>query len=67
MTAPDPAPSPQLDPLAKLKHDLANPLSALLAEVQLLRMGADRLDGETREALAIIEQLAVRMRTLLRS
>jgi signal transduction histidine kinase len=54
------------DPIARLRHDLANPLAALLAEVQLLLMDADRLDAETVRGLREVERLAGRMRTILR-
>ena len=50
----------------KLRHDLSNPLSALLAETQLLLLNESRLDGETLTSLREIEALAVRMRTILR-
>ncbi|MBL8986746.1 MAG: hypothetical protein JNJ80_10785 [Gemmatimonadetes bacterium] len=52
--------------LAKLRHDLANPLAALLAETQLLIMDAGGLPAEAVSSLREIEQLAIRMRTLLR-
>lgn len=55
------------DPVAKLRHDLSNPLSALLAEVQLLLMGADQLDPATVAGLRQIESLAIGMRTIVRS
>ena len=51
--------------LSKLRHDIANPLSALLAETQLLLLN-DQLDPETTTALREIEALAIRMRTILR-
>lgn len=54
------------DRLSKLRHDLANPLSALLAEVQLLLMDSDQLPAEVKTSLKEIEQMAIRMRTLLR-
>jgi signal transduction histidine kinase len=50
----------------RLKHDLANPLSALLAEAQLLLLNESRLDAETLTSIREIEALAIRMRTLLR-
>ena len=53
--------------LAKLKHDLANPLAAMLAETQLLLMDSDRLPAEAVASLREMEALAIRMRTLLRS
>lgn len=49
----------------KLRHDLANPLSALLAETQLLLLNEDALDGETVESLKEIERLARQMRDIL--
>jgi signal transduction histidine kinase len=54
------------DRLNKLRHDIANPLSALLAEAQLLLMGTEPLSDEVRTSIKEIEQLAIRMRTLLR-
>jgi signal transduction histidine kinase len=53
--------------LSKLRHDLANPLSALLAEAQLLLMDPQTLPEEAVRALKEIEALAIRMRSLLRS
>lgn len=53
--------------LSKFKHDLANPLAALLAETQLLLMDPDRLPAEAVASLREMEALAIRMRTLLRS
>lgn len=52
--------------IRKLRHDLSNPLSALLAETQLLLMNESRLDSETLTGLKEIEALAIRMRTMLR-
>ena len=54
------------DPLSKLRHDLSNPLSALLAETQLLLLNEGQIDAETVTALREIEGLAIRMRTILR-
>ena len=50
----------------KLIHDLANPLSAVLAEVQLLLLQEPPGDAETVDALRRIEDLCRRMRDLLR-
>jgi signal transduction histidine kinase len=47
--------------LRKLRHDLANPLSAVLAEAQLLLMRKPPLDQETVEAVREIESLCRRM------
>ena len=52
--------------ILKLRHDLSNPLSALLVEAQLLLLNADRVDPETLTSIREIEALAVRMRTILR-
>lgn len=52
--------------LAKLRHDMANPLAALLAETQLLLMDAHGLPPDAVSSLKEIESLAIRMRTLLR-
>jgi signal transduction histidine kinase len=51
--------------LRKLRHDIANPLAAMLAETQLLLMKADSLDEETVRSLREIESLARRMREIL--
>jgi signal transduction histidine kinase len=53
------------DPIRQLRHDLANPLAALLAETQLLLLNANRLDQETVDSLHEIEALARRMRDIL--
>lgn len=52
--------------LAKLRHDLSNPLSALLAEAQLLLLNSAALDADTLASLREIEALAIRMRAILR-
>lgn len=54
------------DPLADLRHALANPLAALLMEAQLVLTAPTPLDGETRRALQEIEKLALRMRAILK-
>jgi len=54
------------DALYTLRHDLANPLAALLAETQLLLMEPEKLDEETLTSLREIEKLAIRMRSILR-
>jgi signal transduction histidine kinase len=53
------------DPMLKLRHDLANPLSALLAETQLLLLSPEQLTPETLSSLKDIEALARRMRQIL--
>jgi signal transduction histidine kinase len=52
--------------LGKLRHDLSNPLSALLAEVQLLLLNESQFDPETLTGLKEIEAMAIRMRGMLR-
>jgi signal transduction histidine kinase len=54
-----------LDPIAKLRHDLSNPLSAILAETQLLLLSPEKYDAETMSSLKQIEALARRMREML--
>lgn len=51
--------------IRKLRHDLANPLAALLAETQLLLLNEAELSAETVAGLREIEALARRMRELL--
>jgi signal transduction histidine kinase len=56
--------------IRRLRHDLSNPLAAVLAETQLLLLGADALDAdaldaETVSGLKQIEALARRMRDIL--
>jgi signal transduction histidine kinase len=53
------------DPAARLRHDLANPLSAMLAEIQLLLLTPGALSEEVIASLRAIEQQALRMRRLL--
>jgi hypothetical protein len=52
--------------LSKLRHDLSNPLSALLAETQLMLLNEAAIDPETLAGLREIEALAIRMRAMLR-
>ena len=52
--------------LSRLRHDLSNPLSALLAETQLLLLNESQIDPETLKGLREIEALAIRMPTMLR-
>ena len=53
--------------IRRLRHDLSNPLSAILAEVQLLLMNPDALDEETTRSLKEVERLARRMRDMLQA
>ena len=43
--------------LSRLRHDLSNPLSALLAETQLLLLNETEIDPQTRSSLREIEAL----------
>lgn len=52
--------------LSKVRHDLANPLTAVLAETELLLMRAEELPPDILESLQAIEAAALRMRVLLR-
>jgi len=51
--------------IRKLRHDLANPLSAILAEAQLLLMRDPPVDEETQQTLRVIEDQARRMKEML--
>ncbi len=51
--------------MRKLRHDLSNPLSAILAETQLLLLNPESLNDETATGLREIESLARRMRGIL--
>ncbi len=53
--------------IRKLRHDLSNPLAAILAETQLLLLGEDALDKQTVESLRDIEASARRMREILQA
>ena len=53
------------DPLRRLRHDLSNPLAAILAETQLVLLNADHLDAETVGSLRQIETLARKMSQIL--
>lgn len=55
------------DPIARLRHDLSNPLAALMIEAQLLLQNADRLDAETLTGLREIEKQARRIRDMLQA
>ena len=57
--------APDSDVIRRLRHDLSNPLAAILAEAQLLLLNEQSLDAETVEGLREIEQLARRMREML--
>ncbi len=55
------------DRLRTLRHDLSNPLAAILAETQLLLLNVDRFDAETVGSLKQIESLARKMRQILQA
>ena len=55
------------DDIRKLRHDIANPLAALLAETQLLLLNEARLDPDTLVGLREIENLARRLRDILQA
>jgi signal transduction histidine kinase len=57
----------EADVIRRLRHDLANPLAAILAEAQLLLLNEADLDAETVEGLREIEALARRMREMLQA
>jgi signal transduction histidine kinase len=57
--------SPSLDPIRRLRHDLSNPLAAILAETQILLLSADKYDAETVTGLKQIESLSRKMRGIL--
>lgn len=56
---------PDAEAVLKLRHDLANPLAAVLAETQLLLLSPEQLNPETLSGLKQIEMLARRMRQIL--
>ena len=51
--------------IGKLRHDLSNPLAAVLAETQMLLLDPDAHDSETLDSLKQIEALVRRMRDIL--
>jgi hypothetical protein len=57
--------SSEADRVQRLRNDLIPPLSALLAETQLLLLNPARMDDETLRSLKEIEALAIRARALL--
>ncbi|MGD0993432.1 MAG: hypothetical protein ABR998_13270 [Gemmatimonadales bacterium] len=61
-----PDPEREAEDIRTLRHDLANPLAAILAEAQLLLLDEDRLRAETVGGLREIEALVRRMREMLR-
>ena len=53
------------DAIRRLRHDLANPLAALLTETQMLLLNEASLDPETVNGLRQIESIARHMRDML--
>ena len=53
------------DKLRTLRHDLSNPLAAVLAETQLLLLDTSGLSEEVVTGLKQIESLARKMRQIL--
>jgi len=53
--------------LLKFRHDLSNPLSAILAETQILLLTPEKFDEETLSSLKQIEDLARKMRQILQA
>lgn len=49
--------------ISRARHDLNNPLTSALAEVQILLL--DAVDGETRDSLEVIQEQLRRLRDLL--
>lgn len=58
--------SDQPDPLRKLRHDIANPLGAILAEAQLQLLNEAELSPDLVRAFREIERLARVIRDQLR-
>jgi len=54
-----------LDPIRKLRHESVEPPGRILAETQLLLLGADKYDAETVTSLKQIEALSRKMRDIL--
>ena len=53
--------------LMKVRHDLSNPLSAILAETQILLLTPEKFDEETLSGLKQIEDLSRKMRQILQA
>lgn len=58
--------TPPEDKVAEFRHQLANPLGALLTEVQLALLDRETLPEHVVETFERIEHLALRMRDMLR-
>ncbi|HEX9728115.1 MAG TPA: histidine kinase dimerization/phospho-acceptor domain-containing protein [Gemmatimonadales bacterium] len=55
------------DEMRRLRHDLANPLAAVLAEAQLQLLNPEALSEEVATSFREIERLARRMRDMLQA
>ena len=53
--------------LMRVRHDLSNPLSAILAETQILLLTPEKFDEETLSSLKQIEDLSRKMRQILQA
>ncbi len=53
------------DPISHLRHELTQPLSVLLADVQMMLLDAEALDPKLESGLREIERQVLRMRTIL--
>lgn len=58
---------PTEEQIRKLRHDLANPLAAILAEAQIQLLSADTLPEDVQRAFREIETQSRRMREILQS
>lgn len=56
-----------LDVVSRARHDMNNPLTAILAEVQLLLMDADQLSEEHRRSLRTVEEQTQRLREMVKT
>lgn len=54
-----------IDFVARVRHDVNNPLTSAMAETQLLLMDVE--DGETRESLEVVQEQLRRIRDLMAS
>lgn len=56
-----------LSVVSRARHDMNNPLTAILAEVQLLLMDADQLSEEHRRSLQTVEEQTQRLREMVKT
>ncbi|MBN2226795.1 MAG: hypothetical protein JW763_05475 [candidate division Zixibacteria bacterium] len=54
-----------LETTATLNHEINNPLTAVLGNIQLLLMRKDKLDEELAKKLQVVEESALRIRTVM--